>query len=157
MEKSIEKKSSILKFRRMTENAFKPSKGSLRAAGYDLFSAYNYVLEPRGKELIKTDLQIQIPEGCYGRVAPRSGLAWKQFIDVGAGVIDCDYRGNVCVILFNFNNTRFIVNKGDRIAQLICEKIEYPELQEEQEEESLDDEKGGPTRGSNGFGSSGVS
>lgn len=46
----------------------------------------------RGKELVKTDLQVEVPEGTYGRVAPRSGLAWKNHIDVGAGVIDADYR-----------------------------------------------------------------
>lgn len=62
----------------------------------------------RGKKLIKTDLQVEIPEGCYGRIAPRSGLAHKNFIDVGAGVIDSDYRGNVGVILFNFSDEEFI-------------------------------------------------
>jgi dUTP pyrophosphatase len=143
--------SSVLKFKRMTENAYKPCKGSALAAGYDLFSAYDYVVKAHGKELVKTDLQIQIPEGCYGRVAPRSGLAWKQFIDVGAGVIDSDYRGNVGVVLFNFNDTDFEVKKGDRVAQLICEKIEYPDLLEE--EEALEETQ----RGSDGFGSTGVS
>ena len=49
----------------------------------------------RGKGLVKTDLQIRVPHGTYGRVAPRSGLAWKQHIDIGAGVVDEDYRGNV--------------------------------------------------------------
>lgn len=62
----------------------------------------------RGKKLIKTDLQVEIPQGCYGRVAPRSGLAHKNFIDVGAGVIDSDYRGNVGVILFNFSDDEFV-------------------------------------------------
>lgn len=56
------------------------------------FSAYDYVIPARGKELVKTDLQVKVPEGTYGRVAPRSGLAWKNAIDVGAGVIDADYR-----------------------------------------------------------------
>lgn len=56
------------------------------------FSAYEYVIPAKGKELVKTDIQIEVPDGTYGRVAPRSGLAWKNFIDVGAGVIDADYR-----------------------------------------------------------------
>lgn len=77
-----------------------------------------------------TDIQIAVPNGTYGRVAPRSGLAHKHFIDVGAGVIDQDYRGNVGVILFNFGENVFKVNKGDRIAQLICERISYPDIQE---------------------------
>jgi len=146
------KTGSTLRFKRLTENAEKPSKGSIQAAGYDLFSAYDYVVKAHGKELVKTDLQIEIPEGCYGRIAPRSGLAWKQFIDVGAGVIDCDYRGNVAVVMFNFNDTEFIVKKGDRVAQLICEKIEYPELVEVKDDSLQETE-----RGSDGFGSTGVS
>ena len=56
---------------------------------------------------MKTDIQIALPSGCYGRVAPRSGLAAKHFIDVGAGVIDEDYRGNVGVVLFNFGKEKF--------------------------------------------------
>jgi|TARA_B110000977_G_scaffold165462_1_gene212653 dUTP pyrophosphatase len=58
---------------------------------------------------VKTDLSIAIPKGTYARVAPRSGLAWKHFIDVGAGVVDYDYRGNVGVILFNHGDADFEV------------------------------------------------
>ncbi|XP_022815266.1 deoxyuridine 5'-triphosphate nucleotidohydrolase [Spodoptera litura] len=119
-----------LKFTRLTENAFAPTKGSEKAAGYDLKSAYDYTVPARGKELVKTDLQIELPSGCYGRVAPRSGLAVKNFIDVGAGVIDEDYRGNVGVVIFNHSDQEFVINKGDRIAQLICERIYYPVLKE---------------------------
>lgn len=107
----------VLKFAKLTEKAFVPTKGSKYAAGYDLRryvfeisrldkiakfhvyvlfsffnSAYEYIVPPNGKELIKTDLQIEVPENTYGRIAPRSGLAWKYHIDVGAGVIDADYR-----------------------------------------------------------------
>ena len=63
-----------------------------------------------------------MPPGCYGRVAPRSGLAIKKFIDVGAGVIDSDYRGELGVVLFNFSSEDFCINMGDRIAQLVFEK-----------------------------------
>ncbi|VVC95145.1 unnamed protein product, partial [Leptidea sinapis] len=72
-----------LKFTRLTENAYPPVRGSDKAAGFDLKSAYDYVVPARGKELVKTDLQIELPSECYGRVAPRSGLAVKNFIDVG--------------------------------------------------------------------------
>lgn len=64
-----------------------------------------------------------IPEGFYGRIAPRSGLACKKFIDVGAGVVDSDYRGEVKVLLFNFSKEDFEVEVGDRIAQIIIEQI----------------------------------
>ncbi|CAG2214482.1 unnamed protein product [Mytilus edulis] len=96
-----------------------------------------------------TDIQIALPEGCYGRVAPRSGLAAKHFIDVGAGVIDQDYRGNVGVIMFNFGEQEFVVNKGDRIAQLICERIYIPELEECENLNATE-------RGDGGFGSTGT-
>ena len=70
----------------------------------------------RGKSLVGTGLAFGIPEGNYGRIAPRSGLAAKNSIDVGAGVIDSDYRGEVKVLLFNFSDEDFSFNEGDRIA-----------------------------------------
>ncbi|XP_045623946.1 deoxyuridine 5'-triphosphate nucleotidohydrolase, mitochondrial [Procambarus clarkii] len=139
----------LLRFKRLTKNAYAPSRGSKLAAGYDLCSAYDVTVPAQGKCLIKTDIQVELPENCYGRVAPRSGLAWKNHIDVGAGVIDGDYRGNVGVVLFNHAKVDFHVKKGDRIAQLICERIFYPELKEVEE---IDDTE----RGENGFGSTGV-
>ena len=90
-----------------------------------------------------------LPTGCYGRIAPRSGLALKKFIDIGAGVIDANYRGEVGVILFNFGNEDFVVNMGDRIAQLIFEKIKTPEIKES---EQLD----GTDRGAGSYGSTGT-
>ncbi|XP_004709475.2 deoxyuridine 5'-triphosphate nucleotidohydrolase, mitochondrial [Echinops telfairi] len=137
-----------LRFAKLSGHATAPTRGSARAAGYDLYSAYDYTVPPMEKALVKTDIQIAVPSGCYGRVAPRSGLAAKHFIDVGAGVIDEDYRGNVAVVLFNFGKETFEVKKGDRIAQLICERIFYPEIEEVQ---ALDDTE----RGSGGFGSTG--
>ena len=91
-----------------------------------------------------------IPSGCYGRIAPRSGLAWKHSIDVGAGVVDEDYRGNVCVILFNLSDDDFCVQRGDRIAQLICERIAKTQLIECSQLDDTD-------RQDKGFGSTGVS
>jgi len=141
---------TILKYKKLSEHAFAPVRGSALAAGYDLKSAYDLVVPAQGKALAKTDLQIELPSGCYGRVAPRSGLAYKHFIDVGAGVIDEDYRGNVGVVLFNHNKVDFEVKKGDRVAQLICERIFYPDLVEEVEELATTE------RGAGGFGSTGT-
>ncbi|KAL8590688.1 hypothetical protein ACOMHN_062751 [Nucella lapillus] len=137
-----------LKFAKLSGEATTPTRGSGQAAGYDLYSAYDYKVPARGKIVAKTDIQIALPEGCYGRVAPRSGLAAKHFIDVGAGVIDQDYRGNVGVVLFNFAEADFEVKKGDRIAQLICERIYIPQLEEVKVLEDTD-------RGEGGFGSTG--
>ncbi|AUD40142.1 dUTP pyrophosphatase [Flamingopox virus FGPVKD09] len=137
---------------KISERAKLPYKQTRYSAGYDLYSAYDYVIEPMDKELIKTDIIIKIPNGYYGRIAPRSGLAYNYFIDVGAGVIDSDYRGNVGVLLFNFGSTPFNVSKGDRIAQIIFEKIAYPKIREvpSLEEINITD------RGNSGFGSTGL-
>lgn len=84
-----------------------------------------------------------------GRIAPRSGLAVKHFIDTGAGVIDSDYRGEVKVLLFNHSEVDFEVKEGDRIAQLVIERIYTPEVVVVEElEESV--------RGAGGFGSTGT-
>ncbi|XP_063301757.1 deoxyuridine 5'-triphosphate nucleotidohydrolase, mitochondrial isoform X1 [Pelobates fuscus] len=137
-----------LRFAKLSDHAFTPTRGSAKAAGYDLYSAYDYLIPAMDKAVVKTDIQICVPTGCYGRVAPRSGLAAKYFIDVGAGVVDEDYRGNVGVVLFNFGKEPFVVKKGDRVAQLICERIVYPDLDEVN---VLDDTE----RGAGGFGSTG--
>jgi dUTP pyrophosphatase len=85
-------------FKKLSEKAIIPQKGSKFAAGYDLHSAVDIIVPAKGKELIKTNLAVAVPHGSYGRVAPRSGLTWKNFIDVGAGVVDSDYRGECNII-----------------------------------------------------------
>jgi dUTP pyrophosphatase len=131
---------------KLSEHAIIPTRGSPLAAGYDLYSAYDYVLPARGKILAKTDIKIDVPCGTYGRIAPRSNLAWMKHIDIGAGVVDKDYRGNVGVVMFNHSDADLCIKAGDRIAQLICEKIAYPEIVLLQ---SLDETE----RGDRGFGS----
>lgn len=135
--------------KKISEHATLPVRASAGAAGYDICSAYDYTVPARGKELVKTDISIMIPSGTYARVAPRSGLAWKNSIDVGAGVIDEDYRGNVGVILFNHSDVDFTVKAGDRVAQLILERIAIADVEEVTD---LDE----TARGAGGFGSSGV-
>lgn len=139
----------FMQVKRLTEFAVLPTRGSRFAAGYDLSSAYDVIVPSRGKALVKTDISIAIPEGTYARIAPRSGLALKNFIDTGAGVVDYDYRGNVGVILFNHADVDFEVKRGDRIAQLILERISMAEVIEV--DELFDTE-----RGSGGFGSTGI-
>lgn len=134
--------------KKLSKDATIPSRGSKFAAGYDLSSSVDLVIQARTHALVKTDISIKIPTGHYGRVAPRSGLTLKNALDVGAGVIDEDYRGNVGVILFNHSNNDFVIKKGDRIAQLILEKISTPEVIEV---EDLDETE----RGEKGYGSTG--
>lgn len=133
----------------LSDTAKPPIRGSALSAGLDLHASEGKTIPAKGKALVKTGLQISVPAGCYGRVAPRSGLAHKKFIDVGAGVIDADYRGEVGVILFNFSDEDFDVKVGDRIAQLIIERIAMSPVVVVDSIEETD-------RGAGGFGSTGV-
>jgi dUTP pyrophosphatase len=133
---------------RVFKDAKLPVRATPGSAGYDLFAANRMVIPARGRGLVPTGLVIKIPENYYGRIAPRSGLALKNGIDVGAGVIDSDYRGSVGVVLFNHSDVNFHIDAGDRIAQLIIEHIATPPVQEV---DSLDDTE----RGTGGFGSTG--
>jgi len=120
----------VLQYMKLSERARAPTRCSPFAAGFDLYSAMDITIQPRDKEVISTDLRVAVPLGTYGRVAPRSGLVFHHSIDVGASVIDHDYRGPLRVVLFNHANTPFRVKEGDRIAQLICEPFVPPELTE---------------------------
>jgi len=104
--------SGVLGYVKLTENALPPTRESSGAAGLDLRSAYDVLIPASGNGLVKTDLAIQLPPGCYGRIAPRSGLALQHHIDVGGGVVDEDYRGNLCVILFNHSDRPFQIRRG---------------------------------------------
>ena len=141
---------SVLRVKRLSENAVLPVRGSGLAAGYDLASAEDIVVPARGKAIAKTDLAMAIPLGHYGRIAPRSGFSWKKHTDIGAGVIDADYRGNVGVVIFNHSDEDISVSQGDRVAQLIIEQISTPVV--EDVEGDLDDTQ----RGEGGFGSTGM-
>jgi dUTP pyrophosphatase len=108
--------------KKLSENATIPTQGTSFAAGYDLYAAEDAVVVCGTRKLIKTNISMEITPGYYGRIAPRSGLAYKNGIDVLAGVIDSDYRGDIGVILYNTDkNIDFTVKKGDRIAQIIFE------------------------------------
>ncbi len=108
--------------KKLSENATIPTQGTSFAAGYDLYAAEDAVVVCGTRKLIKTNISMEINPGYYGRIAPRSGLAYKNGIDVLAGVIDSDYRGDIGVILYNTDkNIDFSVKKGDRIAQIIFE------------------------------------
>lgn len=141
--------SYTLNVKLLSSTAKVPERKTDGSAGYDLFSSCDVVVPKRGYSLVNTDVAIEIPLNHYGRVAPRSGLAVKNGIHVGAGVIDSDYRGSVGVLLFNHSENDFRVNIGDRIAQLIIEKIETPEIIVK---EYLPE----TNRGENGYGSTGV-
>ena len=138
-----------LKVKKLTFDAIVPTRGSDGAVGYDLYSSEDAVVPNQaGRALVGTGITVVLPPGVYGRVAPRSGLAVKHCINVGAGVIDPDYTGEIKVVLFNHGMEDFEIKKGDRIAQLILERCETPMIKEiGLLEETL--------RGEGGFGSTG--
>ena len=107
-------------------------------------------LEPKQRALVPTGLYMEIPEGYEGQVRPRSGLALKSGITVlnSPGTIDADYRGQVCVILINLSDKPFVINSGDRIAQMIIAKCEQAEVVQV---ETLSETE----RGAGGFGHTG--
>lgn len=137
--------------KKLSEKATIPSKGSTLAAGYDLYAIESHTLQPGERKIFKTGIALAIPEGTYGRVAPRSGLAVKHGIDVLAGVIDADYRGEIMVALINHGNepiTLPLVKDGKEtaVAQIIFEKYTSFNLTETSDLDETD-------RGAGGFGS----
>ncbi len=130
-----------------------PISASKFSSGVDLLcaEAADTVLKPGKVKLISTGIKIMIPEGYEGQIRPRSGLALKHSITVlnTPGTIDSDYRGIVKVILINLSEEEFVIRRGDRIAQLVIQKIFFPNFEIV---ETLDKTK----RGEGGFGHSGI-
>jgi dUTP pyrophosphatase len=118
-----------------------PFKATNFSAGFDLYAAESITVPARERMIVSTGLSMEIPYGCYGRIAPRSGHAVKWGIDVGAGVIDSDYRGIIGVLLFNHSDEDFDVAVGERFAQIIIEKILNPFMVNVVEERSIDPQK----------------
>jgi len=112
----------------MTEHALTPTSESVGSAGLTLHSPYHTTVPAGGKQVIQTDLQIKLPDGYYGRIAPITDLASSHHISIGAGAIDADFRGNLSMLLFNHSKYLYNISRGDKIATLICEKIYYPEF-----------------------------
>lgn len=140
-----------LRVKRVHEDAKMPLQARAGDAGMDLFSIEETVIQPGEWQLIKTGLQIELPQGTEGQVRPRSGLALKHGITVlnSPGTIDEGYRGDVGVVLINHGRVPFTVEKHMRIAQLVVQFVPQVELLEVEELTTTE-------RGAQGFGSSGV-
>ena len=154
-----------IKYSKLHPDGKEPFRANESDAGYDLFSTEYTTLEPFQRKLVSTGINMEIPQGFYGRIAPRSGLACKKGIDVMAGVIDSGYRGEIKVLLINLNfegynlqpnafeamfgsANKTEIKPGDRIAQLVIEKCHTVEWKAM---ETLEESQ----RGEGGFGSSG--
>ena len=154
-----------IKYSKLHPEGKEPFRANESDAGYDLFANEYASIEPFQRSLVSTGINIEIPQGFYGRIAPRSGLACKKGIDVMAGVIDSGYRGEIKVLLINLNfegynlqpnaleamfgsGNKINIKPGDRIAQLIIEKchaVKWKSMNTLEESQ----------RGEGGFGSSG--
>ena len=128
-----------------------PTRATAHSAGMDLVAAVDVTIAPRERTLVPTGLKVAVPEGYELQLRPRSGLALKHGISLPntPATIDADYRGELQVILINLGTDSFAVKRGDRIAQMLVQKVEPVRFREV----DVLPESG---RGSGGFGSTGV-
>jgi dUTP pyrophosphatase len=135
--------------KRIIPESVLPTRGSKYAAGLDLYASETVCIETGSFDcLVSTGISMVIPHGYYGRIAPRSGFSVKYGLILNAGVIDSDYRGEIKILFNNFTKMDVVIQKGDKIAQIIIEKIALLDVEEV---EHLDDTE----RGDKGFGSTG--
>ena len=145
---------ATIKVKKLTRTATIPTKSRKTDAGYDLYSDEDIALYPEDTKLISTGIAFAIPDGYAGLIWDRSGLGTKG-VHRHAGVVDSSYRGEVKVALYNarpghvdFTDNMYFISRGDRIAQILFQKVPHFDLVETEELDDTD-------RGSSGFGSSG--
>ena len=144
-----------LRVRRLphAEGLAPPRAASAGSAGLDLPAAVDepLVLPPGGRALVPTGFVIELPAGCEGQVRPRSGLAVHHGVTLlnTPGTVDCDYRGEVRVVMINLGQEPFEIRRGDRVAQMVVARVAEVEVEEA---ETLSE----TGRGEGGFGSTGV-
>jgi len=134
----------------LNKDAKLPTYATFGDAGADLYSTEEIIIEAQDHVMVGTGISMAIPQGFVGLVHPRSGLAAKNGITVlnAPGTIDAGYRGEIKVILVNHTNIAYMVKKGDKIAQLIIQKVEHAFFEPVQELDTTN-------RGAGGFGSTG--
>ena len=141
----------ILRFKKVHPDAVLPAYAHKSDAGMDVRSVADIVIAPGKRALVPTGLVMLLPPGYEAQVRPRPGLALKNGVTVlhTPGTIASGYRGEVGVILANFGDTDFVVQKGDKIAQIVIAPVTQPDIVESETIDSTD-------RGAGGFGSTGV-
>jgi len=137
-----------LRITRLTETAKIPTQASPYAAGWDLYADEDIVIKAMNRAMVATGIAIALPQNTAGLIWPRSGLAYKHGIDVLAGVIDSDYRGGIGVVLQNHSGVPFVIQHGDRIAQLLIQPLVQVDMMVVTDLDHTD-------RGDGGFGSTG--
>ncbi len=137
-----------LKIKKLNKNAKMPNFAHKTDAGMDLYTTEKIILKPNQKTAAPTGIAMQIPEGYVGLVWDKSGIGIMRGVKTLGGVIDAGYRGEVLVGLINLSDEKQIFKAGDKVAQILIQKIEEPEIKEVTELEKAD-------RGEKGFGSTG--
>ena len=141
-------KNTTFKVKLIHPDASVPTKADPGSAGYDVSSCEKVVIEPRTRKLVSTGITAEINKNFYLRVAPRSGLSVLG-VDIGAGVIDSSYRGEIKVLVINNNVVEHVFMPGTRIAQLILERCSNAEIE-------VSSDLSSTSRGDSGFGSTGI-
>ena len=140
-----------LKIQKLDKKLKKPEYAHIGDAGLDLYSAVDCILRPSERRKVPTGIKIAIPEGYAGFIQPKSGLAIKNGLSLvnTPGLIDSGYRGEVCAILINLDPEKdIIIKRGDKICQLVIQRVENVEIE-------ITDELENTSRGEGGFGSTG--
>ncbi|MEK7634352.1 MAG: dUTP diphosphatase [Patescibacteria group bacterium] len=139
----------IIKIQKIDSEAIIPNYANKDDAGLDFYSVEDVALKPMERKAIRTGVKMEIPEGYVGLVWDKSGLAVNNGIKTMAGVVDSGYRGEIKIVLINLSNQDFEIKKGQKIAQMLIQKIEHPQIETVSE---LNESQ----RGENGFGSTGM-
>lgn len=140
--------SNIIKVQKIKDNAKEPTRSYINDAGFDLYSIVDTVIPSKQRKTVSTGISLQMPKHMAGLIWPRSGLSIKHGIDVLAGVIDSDYRGEVMVCLYNTSEQNVFIHTGDRIAQIIFQEVPCVTME-------VHETLGSSQRGDNGIGSTG--
>ncbi len=138
-----------IKIQKIDSSAIIPNYANENDAGLDLYSVEDLILKKGERSVVKTGIKMEIPDGSVGLVWDKSGLALNSGIKTMAGVIDSGYRGEIKIVLINLSDKDFEIKKGQKIAQMLIQKVERPKIE-------LVEELNESKRGEDGFGSSGL-
>lgn len=138
-----------VKFQKISEDAIAPCYGHSGDAGLDIFSVEDVVLKSGERKRIRTGIRMELPEDYAGLVWDKSGIAFNEGIKTMGGVVDSGYRGEILVVLVNLGKNSYEIKRGQKIAQLLIQKIEEAEIE-------IADSISETSRGEDGFGSTGL-
>ncbi len=138
-----------IKIKKLHQDAVVPRYAKEHDAGMDFYASESLVLQPGERRLVSTGIAMAIPSGYVGLIWDKSGIATKHGLKTMAGVIDAGYRGEIRILVHNLGNEEFVVEKGNKVAQMLIQPVEQREVMEVEKLDSTD-------RGEGGFGSTGV-